>query len=61
MELLKLGISLDERTMAKILADFQKKRKIKRGLTWERFLKAHIRSIFSMDLFTVDTVLGKRF
>jgi transposase InsO family protein len=59
--LLKLGISLDKRTIAKILTDFRKKGKIKNGLTWKRFLKAHIRTLFAIDLFTVDTVLGKRY
>ena len=60
-ELLKLGIELDRKTIWNILHDFRRKGKVKRGVSWERFLKSHIKSLYAMDFFTVDTVLNQRF
>lgn len=60
-ELLKLNISLDTKTIRNILKDFYKRGKIKRSLTWRRFLKMQAKSIYAMDFFTVDTILKQRF
>jgi putative transposase len=60
-ELLKLGIKLDKTTIFNIIKDFRKQGKIKKSLTWSRFLKAHIHSLFATDFFTVDSVFFKRF
>jgi len=60
-ELLKLGIELDRRTIARILIDFRKKGKVKKSLTWRKFIKSHFDSLFSMDFFTIDTFFNKRF
>ena len=60
-ELLKLGISLSERTIARILQAFRKKGLVKNTLTWSKFIKSHINSMFAMDFFTVDSILGIRF
>ena len=38
-ELKKLGIKLDKRTIARIIEDFRRKGKIKKGLTWSKFIK----------------------
>ena len=60
-ELLKLGIELDKKTIWNILHDFRRKGKVKRGVTWAKFLRTHIKSLYAMDFFTVDTVLNQRF
>jgi transposase InsO family protein len=60
-ELLKLDISLSTKTIRKILQDFRRRGKIRRSLTWKKFLTAQIQSIYAMDFFTVDTMLGRRF
>jgi transposase InsO family protein len=60
-ELLKLSITLDQKTIRNILADFRRRDKIRRSLTWKRFLKAQIHSIYAMDFFTIDTVLHQRY
>ena len=60
-ELLKLGIELDKKTRWNILHTFRRKGKVKRGVTWAQFLKTHIKSLYAMDFFTVDTVLNQRF
>jgi putative transposase len=60
-ELLKLGISLDKTTISHILKSFRRHGKIKKSLTWPRFIKAHIDSLFATDFFTVDTIFNKRF
>jgi len=60
-ELLKLDISLSTKTIRKILQSFRRRGKIRRSLTWKKFLTAQIQSIYAMDFFTVDSVLGKRF
>jgi transposase InsO family protein len=59
-ELLKLDISLRTKTIRKILQDFRRRGKIRRSLTWKKFLTAQIQSIYAMDFVTVDTLLGKR-
>ena len=60
-ELLKLGIELDKITIRNILFDFRRKGKVKKGLSWSKFLKSHIKSIYAMDFFTVDTIFNQRF
>ncbi len=60
-ELLKLGIELDRRTTHQILADFRKQGRIQNGITWSKFIKSHVESLFATDFFTVDTLFGKRF
>ncbi len=59
-ELLKLGISLDQKTIRNILNVFRRKRKVKKSLTWRKFLKLQIHSIYAMDFFTIDTILNQR-
>ncbi len=60
-ELLKLGIALDHKTIRNILADFRRKGKVKKSLTWKQFLRLQIHSIYAMDFFTIDTILNQRF
>lgn len=60
-ELLKLGIALDKKTISNIIASFRKKGMVKTSLTWDKFIKLHMESLFSMDFFTVDTIWSKRF
>jgi len=50
-ELLKLGIKLNKRTIARILNDFRKQGKIRKGLTWKKFIKSHMESLFAMDFY----------
>jgi hypothetical protein len=33
----------------------------KTGLSWKKFLEMHKQSFFTMDFFTVDTILNKRY
>jgi putative transposase len=60
-ELLKLDISLSTKTIRKILQSFRRRGKIRRSLTWKRFLETQIQFIYAMDFLTVDTTLEKRF
>jgi putative transposase len=60
-ELLKLGITLDQKTIRNILGDFRRRGKIKQTLTWKQFLKLQIHSLYAMDFLTIDTVLNQRF
>jgi putative transposase len=60
-ELLKLGIELDRRTIARIIADFRVKGRIQNGITWSKFIKSHVESLFATDFFTVDSLFWKRF
>ncbi|MBW8036749.1 MAG: transposase [Planctomycetes bacterium] len=60
-ELLKLGIELDRRTIAMIIADFRKQGRIQNGITWSEFIKRHIESLFATDFFKADTLFGKGF
>jgi putative transposase len=60
-ELLKLGIELDRRTIARIIADFRAKGRIQNGITWSKFIKSHAESLFATDFFTVDSLFAKRF
>ena len=59
-ELLKLGITLDQKAIRNIIADFRRRGKIKQYLTWKQFLRPQIHSIDAMDFFTIDTVLDQR-
>jgi transposase InsO family protein len=60
-ELLKIGIKLDQKTIRNILYDFRRKGKVNKSLTWKKFLKLQIHSIYAMDFFTIDTILNQRF
>ena len=60
-ELLKLGIEVDHSTISRILQDFRTQGKIRKGITWKKFLSIQIKSIFAMDFFTVDTIFHARF
>jgi putative transposase len=60
-ELLKLDISLSTKTIRKILQSFRRRGKIRKSLTWKKFLETQVQSFYAMDFLTVDTVLGKRF
>jgi transposase InsO family protein len=60
-ELFKLDITLSTKIFLKILQSFRRRGKIRRPLTWKKFLEAQIQSIYAMDFLTVETVLGKRF
>jgi len=54
-ELLKLCISLDKNTVRRIINDARKKGKIVNTLTWSKFIKTQINSLYAVDFFTVDT------
>ena len=60
-ELLKLYIKLDHKTIWNILKEFRRKGKLKKSLTWKKFLKMQANSIYAMDFLTVDTILNKRY
>ena len=60
-ELLKLDISLSTKKIRKILRSFRRRGKIRRSLTWKKFLEIQIQSIYAMDFLKVDTMLGRRF
>ena len=60
-ELLKLGISLDQKTIRNILADFRRKGKLTKSITWKHFLRLQAYSIYAMDFFTIDTFVNQRF
>jgi transposase InsO family protein len=60
-ELLKLDISLSTKTIRKILQAFRRRGKIRKSLTWKKFLETQMQFIHAMDFVTVDTMLGKRF
>ena len=60
-ELLKIGITLSQKTIRNILADFRRRGKVKKPLTWKQFLKLQIHSLYAMDFFTIDTLLNQRF
>lgn len=60
-ELKKLGIPISETTIQRILRNFRKNGKIKEDLTWSKFIKTHIESLYATDFFTLDTILGIRY
>ena len=60
-ELLKFGIQLDQKTIRNILGEFRRKGKVRKSLTWNRFLRLQIHSIYAMDFFTINTVINQRF
>lgn len=60
-ELIKLNIVLDVKTIRNIIKDFRKKGKVKKSLTWKKFLKMQAESIYAMDFFTVDTIFNQRY
>jgi putative transposase len=60
-ELLKLDLSLSTKTIRKILQAFRRRGKIRKSLTWKKFLETQIQLSYAMDFLTVDTMLGKRF
>jgi hypothetical protein len=59
-ELLKLGIDISESSIARILAVFRKKGKVRKGITWSQFIKSHL-NLYGMDFFTVDTIFNIRY
>jgi putative transposase len=59
-ELTKLGISIHRSTVARIIRKLRKEGKINKTGSWARFLRANGSSLFATDLFTVDTISGKR-
>ena len=48
-ELLKLDFSLSTKTIRKILKGFRRRGKIRKSLTWKKFLEAQIQYIYAMD------------
>ena len=58
---MKVGIVLDKKTISKILREYRRRGKIKKSLTWSKFIKSHIESLYAADFFTIDTVIGRRF
>ena len=50
---ISVGIELHKKTISNILRDFRRKGKIRKGLTWSKFLKSQIKSIYAMDLFII--------
>ncbi len=60
-ELEKLNIEACHESVRKIIAFYRRKGKVKKSLTWSKFLKSHWNSIFAMDTFTVSALNGKRF
>jgi hypothetical protein len=60
-ELEKLGIKLDKRTIARIIEYFRRKGRVRKGLTWSKFIQSHLSSLYGMDFFTLDTILEKCF
>ena len=52
---------MSTKTIRKIIQSFRRRGKIRRSLTWKKFLETQIQFIYAMDFFTVDTMLGKRF
>jgi transposase InsO family protein len=60
-ELLKLGISLDKKTIRNIIDHYRRREKIKKSLGWKQFLSAQANSIYAMDFFTIDTILLQRY
>ena len=60
-ELLKLDISLSTKTIRKILQSFRRRGKIRRSLTWKKFLETQMQFIYAMDFLTVDTMMGRRY
>ncbi len=60
-ELEKLAIKLDKRTIAGIIEYFRRKGRVRKGLTWQKFIQSHFASLYAMDFFTLDTIWGKRF
>ena len=57
-ELLKLAIHVDKKTIRNILTGYRRKGKVKQSLTWKQFLSVQAHSIYVMDFFTIDTILG---
>jgi hypothetical protein len=43
-ELEKLGIKLDKRTIARIIEDFRRKGRVRKGLIWSKFIQSHLSS-----------------
>ena len=46
-ELIKLGISLDQKTIRNILTDFRRKGKVRKSITWKKFLRLQLHSIYA--------------
>ncbi len=48
-ELEKLGIRVDKRTIARIIEYFRRKGRVRKGLTWSKFIQSHLSSLYGMD------------
>ncbi len=59
-ELKKLGIDIHYTTVYRVIQTFRKNGFIKPSGCWEKFLKSHWESLFATDLFTIDSLFGKR-
>ena len=60
-ELMKLDILLDTKTIWNILNKFRRNGKIKKPLQWKKFLQMQMHSIYAMDIFTIETIVNRRF
>jgi transposase InsO family protein len=60
-ELIKLGTYLAIKTIRNIVSDFRRNEKVKKGLSWSKFLKMQAKSIYAMDFFTIDTITNCRY
>jgi transposase InsO family protein len=59
-ELLKLNICLDTKTIWNILQFYRHRGKIKKSLSWKKFLQMQAKSIYAMDFIVVDTIFKQR-
>ncbi len=60
-ELKKVEIELHPTTVNKIIQTFRNNGQIQPVGSWNKFLKAHWNSLFSLDYMTIYTLFGKRF
>jgi hypothetical protein len=59
-ELLKLGITISQSSIRRILRDFRKQGKVKSDITWSTFIKSHLSKLFAMDFLTVESLFNRR-
>ena len=57
-ELIKLSYYVSHETICKLLNYYRKTGKIKPTLAWNRFISAHIGSLFACDFFTITALFG---
>jgi hypothetical protein len=58
-ELVKLGITISQSSIRRILRDFRKQGKVKSDLTWSTFIISHLSKLFAMDFFTVESLFSR--